>query len=101
MSTTGRDAATVVFGRTRRQVLSWLYGHAGERYYLRNIVRQTGAAHGAVQRELQLLTDVGLIRRTAEGQHVYFQANKENPIFGELQALLRKTAGLVDVIRDA
>ena len=96
-----RNPATILFGRTRQQVLSWLYGHADERYYLRQIVRQTGSAHGAVQRELQLLVDAGLIGRTAEGSHVYFQANKASPIFVELQAILRKTSGLVDVIREA
>src|SRR5688500_2959298 len=98
--TATRDPSTVLFGRTRRRVLSWLYGHPGQRYYLRQIVRQSGAAQGAVQRELQLLVDAGLIRRSAEGSHVYFEANAESPIYAELQAILRKTAGLADVIRE-
>ena len=53
-----------------------------------------------MQRELQLLVDAGLLRRSMEGQHVYFEANAESPIFAELQAILRKTTGLVDVIRE-
>ncbi|HEY3785206.1 MAG TPA: nucleotidyltransferase domain-containing protein [Steroidobacteraceae bacterium] len=32
---------------------------------------------------------------------VYYQANKDSPVFPELQGLLVKTAGLVDVLRDA
>jgi predicted nucleotidyltransferase len=32
---------------------------------------------------------------------VYFQADRTSPIFHELQGLLLKTAGLVDVIREA
>ena len=95
-----RDPSTVLFGRTRRRVLSWLYGHPGQRYYLRQVVRQSGAAQGAVQRELQLLVDAGLLRRSVEGRHVYFEANASSPIFAELQAILRKTTGLVDVIRE-
>ena len=95
-----RDPSTVLFGRTRRRVLSWLYGHPGQRYYLRQVVRQTGAAQGAVQRELQLLVDAGLLRRSVEGRHVYFEANAESPIFPEVQAIFRKTTGLVDVIRE-
>jgi predicted nucleotidyltransferase len=98
--TPARDPSRVLFGRTRRRVLSWLYGHPGQRYYLRQIVRQSGAAQGAVQRELQLLVEAGLLRRSMEGRHVYFEANSESPIFAELQAILRKTTGLVDVIRE-
>ena len=96
-----RDPSTVLFGRTRRLVLAWLFGHPDERFYLRQMVRQSGAAQGAVQRELQLLVEAGILRRTVEGLHVYFQANRQSPIFPELNALLLKTAGIVDVVREA
>jgi predicted nucleotidyltransferase len=95
------DAASVLFGSTRRRVLGWLLGHADEAFYLRQIVRQTGAGVGAVQRELKQLTAAGLLRRTVQGRQVYFQANREAPIFPELRGLFAKTAGLVDVLRDA
>ena len=95
------DPSAILFGRTRRRVLAWLFGHAEERFYLRQIVRQSGAAQGAVQRELQKLAEAGILRRTVEGQHVYFQANRESPIFPELRMLLLKTAGIVDVVREA
>jgi predicted nucleotidyltransferase len=95
------DPATLLFGSTRRRVLGWLLGHADEPYYLRQIARQTGTAVGAVQRELELLTSAGLLRRTIQGRQVYFQANREAPIFPELSGLFSKTAGLVDVLRDA
>ena len=49
-----RDASVVLFGRTRRRVLALLLGHPDERLYLRQIVRQSGAGLGAVQRELQV-----------------------------------------------
>lgn len=96
-----REAATVLFGRTRRRVLGWLLGHPGEAFYLRQIVRQAGVGQGAVQRELDLLTRAGLLRRTVQGRQVYFQANRESPIFSELQALFLKTAGVADVLREA
>jgi predicted nucleotidyltransferase len=106
MSTTaGRtdatDAGAILFGKTRRQLLAWLYGHADERFYLRQLVRQTGAAQGAMQRELAALLRAGLITREVEGRQVYIQANRESPIFADLQRLLLKTAGATDVIRSA
>ncbi len=93
--------ASVLFGRTRLRVLGWLLSHPDHAFYLRQIVRQTGAAHGAVQRELAALTRVGLLRRTLQGRQVYFQANRESPVFPELQSLLMKTAGAVDMLREA
>jgi predicted nucleotidyltransferase len=95
------DPAILLFGSTRRRVLGWLLGHADEPYYLRQIARHTGTAVGAVQRELALLTSAGLVRRTVQGRQVYFQANREAPIFPELRSLFAKTAGLADVLRDA
>ena len=96
-----RDASAVLFGRTRRRVLAWLLGHPDERFYLRQIVRKSGAAQGAVQRELQTLAGAEILQRTVEGRHVYFQANRASPIFPELHALLLKTAGIVGAVREA
>jgi predicted nucleotidyltransferase len=82
-------------------VLGWLLGHADEAFYLRELVRHTGGAVGAVQRELEQLTAAGLVLRDVRGKQVYFQANQEAAIFPELQGLFAKTAGLVDIVREA
>jgi DNA-binding transcriptional ArsR family regulator len=95
------DPATVLFGSTRRRVLAWLLGHADEAYYLRELARHIGGAVGAVQRELELLTACGLVRREVRGKQVYFQANHDAAIFPELRGLFAKTSGLVDILRDA
>lgn len=95
------DPATVLFGSTRRRVLAWLLGHADEAYYLRELARHIGGAVGAVQRELELLTACGLVRREVRGKQVYFQANHEAAIFPELRGLFAKTTGLVDILREA
>lgn len=103
MSTaTGNDnLARSLFGRTRRAVLSLLFTHADEAFYVRQIARATGAGLGAVQRELKNLTDGGVIQRTVRGNSVYYQANRDCPVFPELRKLLIKTAGVADVLRIA
>jgi uncharacterized protein len=93
--------AHVLFGRTRQRVLGWLFGHPDEAFYLREIVRYSGGAQGAVQRELKALTSAGLVRRDVRGRHVYFQADQTSSVFAELQSILAKTVGLVDVLREA
>lgn len=103
MSTTNNDStiSASLFGKTRRAVLSLLYGHADSAFYLRQIVRATGGSMGAVQREVKRLCDAGIIRRTARGRQVYYQANPECPIFAELKGLVIKTVGAGDVLRGA
>ncbi len=86
-----RDAVALLFGSTRRRVLAWLLGHADEAFYLRELSRHTGTAVGAAQRELEQLTAAGLVVREVRGNQVYFQANREAPIFPELQGLFAKT----------
>jgi predicted nucleotidyltransferase len=82
-------------------VLALLFGRPHESFYLREVVRLTGAGTGAVQRELSLLTRAGLIRREARGRQVYFTANSDAPVFPELRGLLAKTAGVADLLRAA
>jgi hypothetical protein len=49
------NLSTVLFGKTRRAVLSFLYSHADEAFYLRQLARTTGVALGALQREVKQL----------------------------------------------
>jgi predicted nucleotidyltransferase len=93
--------AEMLFSKNRRAVLSLLYGHSDEAFYLRQIVRASGGGVGAIQRELRQLVAHGIIRRDTRGNQVYFQANADCPIFSELKSLLMKTAGVADVLRTA
>lgn len=91
--------ARLLFGAVRRDVLALLYGRPDEDFYLRELQRAVGAGIGPVQRELRLLTDAGLIERQQRGRQVYFSANRDAPIFAELQAILRKTVGTTEELR--
>jgi len=92
---------SILFGKVRRAILSVLFGHTDEAFYLRQLVRTTGFGLGPVQRELKQLTEAGIIRRTVSGRQVYFQANPDSPIFPELKSLIVKTGGLGDTLSNA
>jgi len=100
MSTT-IGLADLLFGRTRGAVLALLYGRADQSFYTREIAREVDASVGAVQRELENLSKVGLILRKSVGSQVYYQANRETPIFLEMRALINKTIGIFGVLRSA
>ncbi len=90
-----------LFGHTRSALLALLYGHAEESFYLRQLIRTVGAGHGALQRELKHLTDMGLIVRRVQGNQVLYRANAQSPIFREIKSLITKTVGIHDAIRSA
>ena len=72
-----------------------------QKVHLRELARQTQAAPGTLKKELDAMCAVGLLRSERVGNQVHFQANPAHPVFTELQALVRKTTGLADVLRQA
>jgi predicted nucleotidyltransferase len=90
-----------LFGRTRSALLAMLYGHTKESFYMRQLARATGSGHGAVQRELAQLTEMGLVVRTTQGNQVLYRANGRSPVFTEVKSLIAKTVGVHDVLRSA
>ena len=97
----GGTATASLFGRTRSALLSLIYGHVDESFYVLQLVRSIGAGHGAVQRELRHLTELGLLERKMQGNQVLFKANRQSPIFPEIKSLITKTIGMHDMIRSS
>ena len=95
------DAGPSLFGKTRGALLALLYGHVDESFYLRQLAREVGAGHGALQRELKHLTGLGLLVRRTQGNQVLYQANSESPIFPEIKGLISKSVGVREAIRAA
>jgi len=91
----------LLFGQTRGRVLAHLYGAPEETFFVRQIARQIETSVGTVQRELALLTDAGLIKRSAVGSQVFYEANQKHPEFPELRALLAKTTGVFQMLKTA
>ena len=67
----------------------------------RQIAREVRASIGTVQRELENLSRVGLIIRNSVGNQVFYQANRDAPVFQEMRALVSKTIGVFSVLRSA
>jgi DNA-binding transcriptional ArsR family regulator len=93
--------AHFLLGQTRSSVLSVLLLRPESALHVRELARLTGASPGSLHRELRALAERGLLRREERGRQVYYQANVQSPVFEELAGFLRKTAGIVDVLRDA
>jgi len=90
-----------LLGRTRCKVLSALLLHPERALHVRELARVAQASPGSLHRELRALAELGLVLRQEAGRQVHYQANQQSPVFAELAGLLRKTAGVADVLRDA
>jgi len=103
MSTSPNESvlASALFGKVRLAILALLFGHPDRAFFVREIVRVVEGGQGAVQRELARLAGVGLLSRRQEGRQVYYQANRDTPLFTELQSIMAKTVGVADVLRTA
>ncbi len=93
--------STTLFGKTRRAVLSLLYTHPDESFYLRQIARVAGVGMGSIQRELKALAKAGIIQSSVKGKLIYYQANSQCPVYAELKGLIVKTVGLGDILKAA
>lgn len=93
--------AHFLLGQTRSSVLGALLLRPEASLHVRELARLTGVSPGSLHRELRALADVGLLLRQETGRQVYYRANQQCPVFEELAGFLRKTAGLVDVLREA
>ena len=93
--------ASALFSRTQQQLYSLLFGHPQRSFYLRELIESAGIGRGTVQRELEKMTATGLISVKKIGNQKHYQANPQCPIYAELSGIVRKTFGIVDVIRHA
>ncbi|MBI2316859.1 MAG: nucleotidyltransferase domain-containing protein [Betaproteobacteria bacterium] len=95
------NLASLLFGTHRRDALALLLLHPEDSLHVRKIGRITGKAPGTILRELNRLADAGVIIRRPVGNQVQFQANVACPIYEDLRNILKKTAAIADVLREA
>jgi predicted nucleotidyltransferase len=97
-----RTVADVLFGKARGAILGLLYEHPDQSFYYRQLTRELKSLSvGTLQRELEMLTQLGLIERSTLGKQVFYRANRSHPVFPEMRALVSKTLGLVPTMRSA
>ena len=101
MRTESDQLGDLLFGQTRGRILRLLFGHPDQTFFVRQLARETGISVGSVQRELETLSQVGLIVRSISGHQVYQQANRNHPVFAEIHALVAKTVGVFQLLSSA
>lgn len=96
----GKTLINVLFPKTRASILAATLMHPEKWWYLADLARHIGAPPSSLQREMDSLVQAGLLLRRQEGRQVYFRPDPDCPILPELQGVMTKTLGLVDVLRN-
>jgi hypothetical protein len=91
------DSLTTLFtSKARALVLRALLVDPRRSYYQRQLEMATELAIRAVQRELERLTQVGLLYRWTEGKRAYYSVDREHPTYAPLRGLVLATLEGVD-----
>jgi len=76
------ESLVKLFGSvSRARILNFLYAFEGQSFYQRQIMYETGLALRAVQRELENLASLGLVRIQKTHNKVYYEINRDSPFF--------------------
>lgn len=74
---------------SRARILSFLYTFEGQSFYQREIMYETGLALRAVQREIENLTSLGIVKIEKTRNRVYYKINRDSPFFKPFKEIFR------------
>ena len=101
MSTSVRPKlASALFGKVRWSLLTLFFNQPDQSFYLREIARIVLVGHGAIQRELASLVNGEILIQEKRGRQIYFQANHSCPVYKELRAMIVKTTGIAEILKE-
>ena len=93
--------AQILSSKVRAEMFRLLFGLSDQPLHMRELARRSGFAIGTIQTEMKKLASLDLVERRQDGNRVYFRANKNHPLYSDIQQLVFKTSGLVDMLQQA
>jgi predicted nucleotidyltransferase len=99
--TASSGLADALFSPVQQRVLGLLFGQTDRRFQSAELIRLADSGTGAVHRVLTRLADAGLVTVARIGNQKHYQANRDCPVFPELQGLIVKTVGVAEPLRQA
>ena len=73
---------------SRARILALLIGRQGQQLYQREIMYEVGFPLQPVQRELQNLVGLGIVREVRTPNHIYYEINTHSHFFKPLKEIL-------------
>ena len=90
----------ILSSKIRADIFRLFFGVSDNELHMREIERRSGYVIGTIQSELRKLLRLDLVSKRKDGNRTYYRANKDHPLFLDIQRLVLKTVGLVDILQN-
>jgi predicted nucleotidyltransferase len=86
--------------RVKAEVLRLLFGQDAQEIHFRKLARLASLNEATVRQEVRRLSSLGLVVVRKDGNRSGCSANRAHPLFVDLAALVLKTSGIPDLLRE-
>jgi uncharacterized protein len=91
----------ILSSRSRAAVFKLLFSGSERELHVREIQRRSGLNDSTLRQELKKLVRLDLVKGRRDSNRIYYRANRDHPLFPDIRNLVNKTAGMVQVLREA
>jgi predicted transcriptional regulator len=92
---------TLITSRTRVKLIHKFFLNPDTSSYLRNLEAEFGESTNSIRVELNRLEEAGLLMSFSVGNRKYYKANRDHPVFDDLQNMIWKERSLDKLIEKA
>ena len=91
----------ILSSKVRAEIFRLLFTESATELHVRELARRSKLNEATLRQDLSKLKELDLVTRRRDGNRVYFRANQEHPVYSDIQGLVLKTTGLVEVLHRA
>lgn len=88
----------LITSKTRIKILMRLFLNPDQSAYLRKLADEFSASPSQIKDELTQLSDADLLKSRRNGKQILFSANRDHPVFNELQSMVKKSLGMDRIV---
>lgn len=96
-----KNPIDALFPKIRQSILAATYTQPDKWWFMSELASFIETTPSSLQRELNTLTESGILRSRRDGNRLYFQAETDAPIYAPLRDLLVQTLGVTESIKEA
>jgi len=89
---------SLITSKTRVKILMRLFLNPDRNAYLRELADEFDISTGLVSEELKQLKKAGFLESKKNGRQIHFHANRNHPLFSELNSMVKKALGMDKII---
>lgn len=91
---------TLISSKTRIKLLLKFFLNSNTSAYLRSLETEFGDSSNGIRLELNRFEKAGMLSSFVKGNRKYFKANKDHPLFSEVNSIVMKYIGFDKIIDD-